>query len=79
MSHNDNRTAAVIRRNRGYYTLSEIADIVGVAYRTLWANIDTGAMPVKPTGIFGKRRQRRYYTTADIQVIRALLQEEVAQ
>ena len=70
----DTRTAAKLRRQLGYFTLPEVAEMCGKERRNLAEWTDSGLLP-KPTVRLGGRR--RYYPAAVMEQIKERIEKGI--
>ena len=65
----DQRSSAQARRQRGYFNIREVADMLGVEYKAFHYHVlEDHVFP--PTACYGRRDKRRYYTLSDITKIK---------
>ena len=75
-------TPAESRKRAGRYTIRDVAEEIGVTYKTLYWRVVQGLIK-RPSTRLG-RHQRRYYTQIDLEAIRDYFQggqscEEISQ
>ena len=65
----DQRSSANARRQRGYFNIREVADLLGVEYKAFHYHVSEGHL-VPPNACYGTRGRRRYYTLDDLAQIK---------
>jgi len=69
----DQRSGAQLKRRLGYFTIRDVAEMLGLPYATCFKLQACGKLPAPSTTCpFLRNKSRKYYTDADMAKIRNL-------